>query len=511
VLIENGAFLECVSAFIAEDSGGPVTLTATGFDSGFFVLTELNLGSGEVIISNGAFMGSGDAFIGVEVGGGGVTTTGPDVFWLNAGQLVVAANGNGSLDVAGAAAVYTGDAIVGLFPGTNGTVDVSGAGSVLNSFGDINVARFGAGTMNISLGAVVTSSNGFVGGFAGSSGNVTIDGAASSWDNLGFVTIGGNAGTGAVVVTNGATISAWQINVGANGSLVIAPGATGSTGQIVVAEGGEVSGGGTLVGDVFNAGTIGPGASIDTLTVEGDYVGEITGALTMEIAESGSDLLAVTGDVTLGGTLDVTLLDGFVPELCDRFTILTGASITGRFDTVNLPPGLAAFHGPTSIVLLAVEPGYAGPESFNVRFGSLSGGELIDLACGDDQRLIVDQRASISVLFPLIRIDVNGTSPVSTPTALTATLEAHANSLPGLPPQRFSLMNYDTGRFEVVDDRPATRQDSIVEVTITTDPQRFVQTGTDAMQMRVEYFSPGNVFSPAWGGRIDQAVWHVTP
>lgn len=39
------------------------------------------------------------------------------------------------------------------------------------------------------------------------------------------------------------------------------------------------------------------------------------------------------------GTLNVTLINGFVPEGGDSFLILNGTTTTGSFDTVNLPAG----------------------------------------------------------------------------------------------------------------------------------------------------------------------------
>ena len=60
--------------------------------------------------------------------------------------------------------------------------------------------------------------------------------------------------------------------------------------------------------------------------------------------QAGHDQVAVIGDVSLGGTLDVTLLNGFVPEDDDNFVILeyTG-SLTGTFATVNLPAAISTW------------------------------------------------------------------------------------------------------------------------------------------------------------------------
>jgi hypothetical protein len=54
----------------------------------------------------------------------------------------------------------------------------------------------------------------------------------------------------------------------------------------------------------------------------------------------------VTRPASLAGTLDVTLASDFAPASGDQFAILTDASQSGTFDTVNAPSlsGGLAFH-----------------------------------------------------------------------------------------------------------------------------------------------------------------------
>jgi hypothetical protein len=71
------------------------------------------------------------------------------------------------------------------------------------------------------------------------------------------------------------------------------------------------------------------------------------------------DRAVVTGAATLAGALNVALVNGFLPADHDLFTIMTFASSTGEFGTMNLPP-LAGdlnwkyHHNPTSIILEAL-------------------------------------------------------------------------------------------------------------------------------------------------------------
>ena len=46
--------------------------------------------------------------------------------------------------------------------------------------------------------------------------------------------------------------------------------------------------------------------------------------------------MAVTGAATLGGALEVTLINDFSPELGDTFTIMTYGSVSGSFASASL-------------------------------------------------------------------------------------------------------------------------------------------------------------------------------
>jgi hypothetical protein len=43
----------------------------------------------------------------------------------------------------------------------------------------------------------------------------------------------------------------------------------------------------------------------------------------------------VLNGVSLNGTLNIKLINGFIPAIGDTFTILTGSAVTGTFATVN--------------------------------------------------------------------------------------------------------------------------------------------------------------------------------
>ena len=115
---------------------------------------------------------------------------------------------------------------------------------------------------------------------------------------------------------------------------------------LFVLDGGIVSGTGTIdvpYGFYHIDGTIKPGNSIGTLTINGDYYQGTQGKLLIEIASTTSnDLLAINGAADLGGILQTSWAGGYIPAIRTKFgTILTASSgITGQFFSLltNITP-----------------------------------------------------------------------------------------------------------------------------------------------------------------------------
>lgn len=176
-----------------------------------------------------------------------------------------------------------------------------------------------------------------------------------------------------VDVSNGQTI---------NLNNVILQGGKLITSSFSIPSGETFSGSGTIEANLTNAGTLSPGSSPGTITIDGDFTQESTGTLAIELGGTTSgtqyDQLVVTGEAVLDGTLDVSLYNEFSPSLGESFTILTYTSHTGSFDTLNLPTlglGLAwkIAYESTAVTLTVVESGgsisgevtYTGDEGYN--------------------------------------------------------------------------------------------------------------------------------------------------
>ena len=83
-----------------------------------------------------------------------------------------------------------------------------------------------------------------------------------------------------------------------------------------------------------DGGTISPGQSVGTTAVLGD-LNLNSGSLAIELASpTEADLLSVTGTLTLGGELSISLLDEFDPP-SGSWVIATAADFAGDFDTVT--------------------------------------------------------------------------------------------------------------------------------------------------------------------------------
>ena len=94
-------------------------------------------------------------------------------------------------------------------------------------------------------------------------------------------------------------------------------------------------------GSVINNGVVSPGTNGIGQFQGGKYTQNTSGTLNIELASTTSfDKLYLTSDVSvLGGTLKVTLLNGFVPVQNNSFNIIemSYGTYTGTFSTLDLP------------------------------------------------------------------------------------------------------------------------------------------------------------------------------
>lgn len=251
-----------------------------------------------------------------------------------------------------------------------GGIDSEGDGGNANVGGNLG----NSGTMNVGNSGTLN-----VAGNIGNSGTMSVYGA-DGFDGSGTANVGGNIGnSGTLNVGNSGTLNVAG-SIGNSGTMVVDRGGNANAGSYTQTGGllnlngymdagtfeivdGEVSGNGTAEGNVGNSGTLNPGNSAGTFTIIGDYGQDVDGILGIQIgglATSEFDRVIVTGHGTLSGDLNVSLIDGFVPQIGDTFVIMTfGEGRTGEFTNVHFPSAnWRVIYGSNHVTLEAVpEPG----------------------------------------------------------------------------------------------------------------------------------------------------------
>ncbi len=130
-----------------------------------------------------------------------------------------------------------------------------------------------------------------------------------------------------------------------NGQLVLNSGAAVSVTKPLTNYGGTIEGHGDIFGTVFNTGALVPGQAnaIGRLGIFGNCTQAVTATLNIELADTNQfDTLAIGGQATLDGKLEISRLNGFVPGEGSSFPVLTCASRVGQFSEVvggDLPNG----------------------------------------------------------------------------------------------------------------------------------------------------------------------------
>ena len=357
----------------------------SAIDVGYFRSGELNVETGATFNTNGDInlgLESGVGLLSIQNGGRviasggiqlGVTTEFsefcdefgcfPYPFFAGRGTVVV--NGSASLlnvgylNMAGTLSSITGfgdDSLTvssggtvisrgGISDGLGTTIDVTGTGSTLSSVGQNNFY----GSVSISNGAQLSTNQISVLGTPTTSdvhGITTIDGPGSKWTaqavatgsslattvpviRVGLVNNPGNLDNN-LIVSNGGTIE-----------IVPAAGSVLDTPVLEIIENGTLSGNGTIIGDVLvSGGTVAPGLSPGTLTIDGNYTQEVGSALVIEIAGLNPgefDVLNILGAAIFdpGTTIDLDFTNGFAPTTGDVFEFLLADIFASDMSLIN--------------------------------------------------------------------------------------------------------------------------------------------------------------------------------
>ena len=377
--ITAGGSISNTSGHVGLASGGTGTVNLDGANSQWINSSELRIGesgSGTVNISAGGRLQNTIGFLGYGTSGT-ANVDGSNSRWINSSILQVGFNGPGSFNVTGGAHVESLGGTIAISASSVSTAAVSGAGSTWTNTGSLTVGLNGNGALTIAAGGSVSNTDVSIGILAGSTGTVTVGGNGSTW------TINGALGVG-VDATSGDDGGMGVLRIQAGGTVSVAADTTigdstpGHMNQLIL-EGGTFTApdisfrhafkpffwtSGTLHTGIYhgniivpNGGVLAPGNSAGVTKIEGDYSQGSPGAtLQIEIGGTTSgtqyDKVNVTGNVFLGGSLQLAMLNGFVPNAVDTFTILDAAgSLSGSFANAASGQRLATSNGLGSFIV----------------------------------------------------------------------------------------------------------------------------------------------------------------
>ncbi len=167
---------------------------------------------------------------------------------------------------------------------------------------------------------------------------------------------------GAVTVGTGSQFTALGAYTQTGGSTNLAGGTLTSSSATVAINGGLLGGAGTVNGNVTSSGQVVPGGVgvAGVVNISGTYSQGAAGSMTVNLGGpnpgSGYSQLTVSGKATLGGTLYVSLVNGFAPGGGATFQVLNYGSDSGQFASVvptNFPVGtfLSTGYTASSLVL----------------------------------------------------------------------------------------------------------------------------------------------------------------
>jgi hypothetical protein len=346
---DNGIASQLATSLLNVTSTGVLDFSASSINSGDGESSNYgNISAGSLIV--GQTYGGSFANYGVmNLGGLGLRAYHADSGFYNAAGATLSTNGVslGSLTNYGQLDDY--GAISGGYPDGSsldnyGVMNIHSSGSVHISYQDY-IFNYGTLTNDGSITADFLRGGGSFSnsGTFNNNGTVQLVGLGNSGSivNNGTITIGLALGVGGMDNTGS------YVQNGAQSSTIVDATVTTSTPLQINA--GMLSGSGIIVGDVNMSGTLhaadAPNSCANspckTLTIQGNYQQFGIGTLYSELGglQAGTDYdqLIITGKAALDGTLDVALINSFVPKLGDTFFLLTYGSESGTFSMLDLP------------------------------------------------------------------------------------------------------------------------------------------------------------------------------
>ncbi|MCH7965584.1 MAG: T9SS type A sorting domain-containing protein [Bacteroidetes bacterium] len=371
------------------------TINAFGENAILIGTQSANIEDSHLFITNGTVKAMGDVIIAGDDRRGELTvTTGGllEIGGMAHNVLLVGAypcsfGPCGHLEIrAGGFVISSTESQIGLMASSEGSVLVTGNGSQWITFDTLYIGYEGSGGLVVANGGDVLSSNATISQKPTGIGSAQVEGEFSRWTIPGLLNMSNTGGVAFLRVLSGGTIDIGTLSMGLNAtadvtggtliiggigpitissphstsigettgggeayvdSLYLTQGATLLADTVIFEEGGFLGGDGSFPFDVTNSGGINPGNTVGSsgiFTVDANYTQLTTGTLFIELGGlnpgEGYDQLIVTGIAQLSGTLDVSAIINFEPQVGQKYEIISANTVTGTFDQIVSHGGL---------------------------------------------------------------------------------------------------------------------------------------------------------------------------
>ena len=277
----------------------------------------------------------------------------------NQGTLKVAAGDTMTLDGTGGGTLSNYDATSETLTGGTWVLDNKGTlvFTHLNGVTTDTVTSIGGGTTVTLIGAdaaIESDGTNVLLTLISNAGNFTLERGAGltttgSFTSSGNTTVGGSS---SFIISSFFDVFS-ELTV-INGKLT-APAGVNVTGGTLGGNGGTISGN-VAVGEGSSDATFIIGDSVTQagrISVTGTYTQGAAGTMDVQIGGTTAGTysqLNATGAITLGGTLNIALVNGFTPTAGETFDIIKAPSgITGTFSTVNAPSNMSVVYRRTGV------------------------------------------------------------------------------------------------------------------------------------------------------------------
>lgn len=201
--------------------------------------------------------------------------------------------------------------------------------------------------------------------------------------------------------------------------------------------------------------------------------------------------------------------DGVADSVAERDQYLLGFNF-GNVSNIKMgPDGFLYVVGHISNTVYRIRPEdvvYA-PATMTKNSGVVLSGSTTSLRESDDQRLVVQHGVVTGNQSPTIELILSATARITSTTNLKFSIES-SGSHTGIT-QKIELLNQQSQVYETVNTRLLGTSDSTALVTVTTNPNRFINSATKQMTARLTYTKAPGIIGGKWSAKLDELLWKV--